>query len=173
MSVGARWAWEVLDGTARILAVIAILAVSVGGVLLRQPAAVIGGFLGILTIFSFAEGAYRVSREKQQQASSGDVNAIWLSGQLAEGNNLFERWGEHVSRDRETEVLSEAAKWERGTREGLAERLPEYAGHFGVEVGLGREFAWFRTELRERTTLRRRIHRLAEIAERCELRRGI
>ena len=49
---------------------------------------------------------------------------------------------------------------------------PGVAGHFGVDVGLGREFIESPGEYRERTGLRRRIHRLAEIVDRYERRRS-
>lgn len=172
MSVGVRWTWDVLDKTMRVLAVSAFLAVSVGGVLLDQPVPVIGGVLVALALLSFAEGAYRVSSEQQRVAAEPDANTLWLSEQLSKGNDLLAEWGEHVSREIEQRLWPEADTWERETRDGLVARIPEYAGHFGVEVGLGYEFAHFATEIRERTRLRRRIHRLAEIVERYERGRG-
>jgi hypothetical protein len=171
MSVGARWTWDVLDKTTRIVAVLALLAVSVGGgLLLHQPAPVIGGVLVALVLLSFAEGAYRVSSEQQRVAAEPDTDALWLSEQLSKGNDLLAEWGD--SREVEQRLWPEADAWERETRDGLVARIPEYAGHFGVDVGLGYEFAHFATEVRERTRLRRRIHRLAEIVERYEQGRG-
>jgi hypothetical protein len=175
MSVGAQWAWDVLDKTARVFAVVAILAVSVGGVLLHEPAAVIGGVLAALAIFAFAEGTYRVASEGGMSgtAQQQDENAVWLSGQLSKGNALLTRWGKHASREVEMEAYKDAASWERETRDGLAARVPTQGGHFGVDVGLGPE--WFRDhpgEMVERATFRRRIHRLAEIVERYERQSG-
>jgi hypothetical protein len=168
MSVGARWTWDVLDKTARVLAVAAIIAVSVGGVLLHQPAKVIGLAVGLLVIFSFAEGTYRVAREAERQgvAADSDADAIWLSERLAEGNALLDRWTPRLRLDKEGNIVHEVSAWEQITRNGLAERLPSYSGHFGVDVGLGREFITFPGEYVERARLRRRIHRLAEIVER-------
>lgn len=79
MSVGARWTWDVLDKAARIFAVVAFLAVSVGGVLLHQPAAVIGGVLGALAVFSFAEGTYRVWSDTETRAQATLPEPIGLS----------------------------------------------------------------------------------------------
>jgi hypothetical protein len=174
MSVGARWTWDVLDKTARIFAVLAILAVSVGGVLLHQPAAVIGGVLGVFVLFSFAEGTYRVARDTQQQqaATKPDDDAFWLSACLAQGNLLLERWPPYGSREVDLEAIEKAAKWEQEIRVGLVGRLPTYFGYFGVDVGLGPEFAPAQHETKERARLRRRIHRLAELVERYERERG-
>jgi hypothetical protein len=174
MSVGARWAWDVLDKTARVFAVAAILAVSVGGVLLREPAVVIGGVFGALAIFAFAEGTYRVSRDGRRSdgEQSEAETAVWLSERLAEGNALLERWSPHRRLDKEGNLVHEVSAWEQTTRNGLTERLPAYSGHFGVEVGLGREFITFPGEYVERARLRRRIHRLAEIVERYGNERG-
>jgi hypothetical protein len=174
MSVGAWWMWDVLDKTARIFAVLALVAVSVGGVLLHQPAAVIGGVLGVLAVLSFAEGTYRVARDVEQQraAADSDADALWLSEQLSAGNKLLARWHAGTPSYNAAEQIREAAEWEHETQGRLAERLPQYAGHFGVEVGLGREFAQYALEPGERVRLRRRIHRLKEIADRYEHRRA-
>jgi hypothetical protein len=167
MSVGARWTWDLLDKTARIFAVVAILAVSVGGVLLHQPAAVIGGVLGALAVFSFAEGTYCVARDAKQGATtSPDDTTLWLSIRVAQGNLLLEHWAPHASHDVERESVEKAAKWEQEARFGLVGRLPAYLGLFGLDVGLGPEFAPAQYETNDRARLRRRIHRLAEIAER-------
>jgi hypothetical protein len=165
MSVGARWAWSVLDKAARIFAVAAILAVSVGGVLLHQPAAVIGGVLGALAVLSFGEGTYRVWRETSRDAADDDADALWLSEQLSAGNEILARWTAKP-RYNATEEIQEADRWERETQAGLAARLPTHCGHFGVDVGFGSE--WFSSALvgPERGLLGRRIHRLAEISER-------
>ena len=167
MSIGARWAWSVLDKTARIFAVAAILAVSVGGVLLHQPAAVIGGILGALAVLSFAEGTYRVWRETSADAADSDADALWLSEQLSAGNELLRGWAAGKPRYNATDEIQEAAKWERETQEGLAARLPAHVGHFGLDAGFGPE--WFSIPppgAPEWALLRRRIHRLAEISER-------
>jgi hypothetical protein len=167
MSVGARWAWDVLDKTARVLAVAAIIAVSVGGVLLHQPAKVIGLAVGLLAIFSFAEGTYRVAREAEQQgaAADPDADALWLSEQLSKGNGMLARWT-GKPRYNASEEIQKADEWERETQAGLAARLPTHSGHFGVDVGFGPE--WFSSPGigPERGRLARRIHRLAEIGER-------
>jgi hypothetical protein len=167
MSVGARWAWDVLDKTARVLAVAAIIAVSVGGFLLHQPAIVIGIAVGLLVIFSFAEGTYRVAREAEQQgaAADPDADALWLSEQLSAGNDLLARW---IAKPRynASEEIQAADEWERETQAGLAARLPAHGGHFGMDVGLGPEWFSSATVGPERGRLRRRVHRLAEISER-------
>jgi hypothetical protein len=175
MSAGARWTWSVLDWSARVLAVLAILAVALtGGLLLHQPAPVIGAVVALLCLLSFAEGTYRVASEGRMSgtAQRQAANAVWLSGQLSKGNALLTRWNEHASREVEMEAYTDAASWEQETQDGLAEHLPAYSGHFGVEVGLGREFISFPGELQERARLRRRIHRLAEIVERYERQTG-
>ena len=93
MSDGTRWAWSVLDKTARIFAVIAILAVSVGGVLLHQSAAVIGAVLGALAVLAFAEGTYRVWSEAEARAQATLPEPIGMS--LVDGLRLALKRGEN------------------------------------------------------------------------------
>jgi hypothetical protein len=165
MSAGARWMWDVLDKTVRIFAVIALLAVSVGsGVLLRKPAAVIGGVVGLLVLIAFAEGTYRVARDagEQRAAAKPDNTAVWLSARLAQGNLLLANWPPYAS----GAGAEKAAKWEREIQAGLIARLPKYFGHFSTEVGLGLEFTRADFETEERARLRRRLYRLGEISDR-------
>jgi hypothetical protein len=178
MSAGARWMWDVLDKSARIGAVLAFLAVSIGGVLLHQPAAVIGAVVGLLVLFAFAEGTYRVARDAEQQRVAAeqqqvdtqpDANALWLSGQLSVGNDLLARWRLDTPSYNARDEIDEAAVWENKTRGGLAAKLPVYSGHFGLDVGLGQEFIFSPIEAGERTRLRRRLHRLGEIADRYSM----
>jgi hypothetical protein len=170
---GLRWARELVDQVLLLVGLLALtVGVAVGGVLLNRPAVFLGGFAGVALLAILGEGAYRVSSEQQRVAAEPDADALWLSEQLFKGNDLLAQWGEHVSREVEQRLWPEAATWEQETRDGLVARIPAYAGHFGVDVGLGYEFAQFALETRERTRLRRRIQRLAEIMERYERGRG-
>jgi hypothetical protein len=61
MTAGARWAWDVFDKGARVVAIVAVLALTlVSGLLLHRPAFIIGVVAVLAVIAVFAEGAYRV-----------------------------------------------------------------------------------------------------------------
>jgi len=63
MSVGVKWAWSVLDKMTRILAVAAILIVTLGGgLLLHRPAPVIVGVVALPVIAALAEGLVTATR---------------------------------------------------------------------------------------------------------------
>jgi hypothetical protein len=111
-----------------------------------------------------ALGEHTVSAKNREREA--EDNALWLSGQLAAGNALLERWRMSTPSHNVQGETQEAADWERTTRDGLAERLPAYRGLFGLDVGLGQEFIFSPIEVQERTRLRRRLHRLGEIADR-------
>jgi hypothetical protein len=178
MSVGVRWAWGLLDGLSRAIAVgILIAAVALPSFLTDRPAWESALIAGVLLLVMFAEGAYRVwqeadIREPAHPDRQTDATAVWLSEQLSAGNELLARWHAGTPSYNATEQIQGAAEWEHETQARLAERLPEYAGHFGLEVGFGREFAQYAFEPHQRVRLRRRIHSLKGIADRYEQKRG-
>lgn len=169
---GLRWVKGVVEQVHLLVGVVALtVGVTWSGLALHRPASFLGVFAGVALLVILGEGAYRVWREADTRAAAlpgrrTDATAVWLSEQLSKGNALLLRWGPHVSRDIEKEAYKDAATWEQETQDGLATRVPMLSGHFGVDVGLGPEFATFSGEAVERARLRRRIHRLAEIVER-------
>lgn len=86
--------------------------------------------------------------------------ASFVNRRLEAGNRLLKFWPEYGQHDHLIEVVSE---WEMETYRGLGEMLPEKQAYFRTEVGIVPEYAG---EPETRLVLRRRIHRLSEIAER-------
>jgi hypothetical protein len=173
VSEGLRWARSVLDHVFLLFGIVALaVGVTVGGLLLHRPGWFLGIFGGLVLLLVLGEGAYRVFGEQQQVAAEPDADALWLSERLSAGNKLLARWHVGTQRYNATEEIRRAADWERDTQDGLTARLPTYSGIFDLEPGLGREFIFSPVEVAERTRLRRRLHRLKEIADRYEQRRG-
>ena len=127
---GLRWARSVVDESLVLLSLVTLTAgVTVGGVLLHRPGWFLGVFGALIALVILVEGAYRVHEASQASgetvSTEPDADAVWLSEQLAQGNALLERWTPHLRLDREGNIVMEIAVWERLTREGLTQRLPE------------------------------------------------
>jgi len=68
ISTGIRWAWGVLDGIARLVTVVVLLAaVALPSFLTHRPAWESLGVAGMLLLAIFAEGSYRVWRTADEQ----------------------------------------------------------------------------------------------------------
>ncbi len=174
---GFRWAKGVLDNVGLAITAAALaIGVTVGGFLLHRPAWFLGIFAVVLFVSVLGEGAYRTWEDAERRAraaqppsglsSAGDADALWLSEQLRAGNELLDRWRMGTPSYNAQDEIQDAAVWERRTQDGLAARLPAYGGLFGLDVGFGQEFIFSPVEVRERTRLRRRLHRLGEITDR-------
>lgn len=174
---GLRWAKELADHVLLLLGVLLLAAgIAVGGVLLHRPAWFLGVAGGVLVLLILGEGAYRTWDEADRRAEAvrvelagdhrTDAMAVWLSEQLSAGNKLLARWHAGKPSYNARDEIQGAADWEHKTQDGLAATLPTYSGLFGLDVGLGQEFIFSPIEVVERTRLRRRLHRLGEIADR-------
>jgi len=102
-----------------------------------------------------------------QAASLAGVSSAWINRQLTRGNELLHLWPRTSSRENDEDMSIAVQRWERDTHTGLARYAPADQAQFRVDVGLGPEWREeYHSEPPERAMLRRRIHRLAEIAKR-------
>jgi hypothetical protein len=105
------------------------------------------------------------------QLLPGVSPAAFVNGRLEEGNRLLSAWNEATDGRLDSDLTEVVVGWELGTFRGLGEKAPDHQARLRVEVGLGPE--WFdeyqpdgKREPHARSMLRRRIHRLLEIADR-------
>jgi hypothetical protein len=126
VSLGSRWAWNVLDQATRAVAVIALLIVSIGGgLLLHRPTPVIVGVAVILVVFSFAEGAYQQWAEAGEDLSSG-LAAVAVELTLVDRLRLAVKHGWAIHEQvrlgpPDSSAITQARQWHDGVYATLIE----------------------------------------------------
>jgi hypothetical protein len=110
------------------------------------------------------------AREQDARQRQREDAAIWINGRREEGNAMLTGW---PSMRNVPMRCADAVRWEQATYDGLAEHARTHRAHFRDENGLGAEWGRQRRgpqeyEDAQRAMLRRRLHRLAEIAERLQ-----
>lgn len=116
-------------------------------------------------------GDFRARRAYARQTErdmARERSAKWINDRRAEGNELLEGW--HPMKNEPSRCM-DTVRWEKQTHDGLASFAPNLQAHFRHEAGMGSEWLPQRRgphtyEDPQRAILRRRLHRLSEIAER-------
>jgi hypothetical protein len=110
------------------------------------------------------------ARIKQELKAEAMLSAQWINDRREVGNTMLAGWAQMRNMPN---LCADAVRWERETYDELAEHAPTHQAHFRDENGLGPEWQRQRSgpheyEDTQRVMLRRRLHRLAEIADRMQ-----